>query len=125
MKTFKSEKRFYPDYLSEIIFSILIALELLLVLVLIFPPEVGRQIDFSKPFQPLPEWYFLWLFELVSYFPGNLMFIGTFLIPLSCILLLLLIPFLDKGKYGRIKAYIAGSAVLLVFCLFTILSLVE
>lgn len=124
-KSIKAEKKFYPDYLSEIIVSILIALELLLIITLIFPAEVGRQIDLSKPFQPLPEWYFLWLFKLVSYFHGNLIWVGTFLIPLACILFLFLIPFLDKGKYGRLKATLAGLFILLVFCIFTILSLIE
>ncbi len=121
----KTEKMFYPDYLSEIIVSIIIALELLLILTLIFPAEVGREIDFSKPFQPLPEWYFLWLFKLISYFHGNLIWVGTFLIPLACIVLLIFIPFLDKSKYGRLKASLAGLTILLVFCIFTLLSLIE
>ncbi|MCK7504993.1 MAG: hypothetical protein MZV70_13545 [Desulfobacterales bacterium] len=30
----------------------------------------------SQPFQPKPEWYFLWLFQLVRYFPGRAPHVG-------------------------------------------------
>ncbi len=118
----KIDKKFYPDYLSEIIVSMLIAFELLIILVLLYPPEMGRLIDISKPFQPVPEWYFLWLFKLVSYFPGNTIFIGTVIVPFIFILLLICIPFLDRGAYGRLKASAAGIAILTGFVVFTLLS---
>lgn len=119
-----NDKKFYPDYLSEIIVTILIAIEILLIVVFLYPPEVGRQIDISKPFQPVPEWYFLWLFKLVSYFPGDTIFIGTVIIPLIFILLLIFLPFFDRGTYGRLKAAIAGGVVLGGFILFTLLSII-
>lgn len=115
-------KSFYPDYLAEIIFFILICLEVLLILGLLFPPTVGRQIDFTKPYQPIPEWYFLWLYRLVRFFPGNLSVIGTFLIPLFSFFLFLLIPYIDRGRKGRLKATIVGSSLLLFFILLTIIN---
>ena len=30
---------------------------------------------------PRPEWYFLWLFEMLKYFPGELEWVGTVIIP--------------------------------------------
>lgn len=120
-----TDKRFYPDYLSEIIFFMLIAFQILLIIALLYPPEAGKQIDFSKPFQPVPEWYFLWLFKLVAYFPGDFAFIGTVLIPLIFILLLFSIPFLDRGLYGRLKACIAGFFILSAFIILTLLSIFE
>ncbi|MCL4456772.1 MAG: hypothetical protein M1147_12245 [Nitrospirae bacterium] len=119
----KREKKFYPDYFSEIIVSILIAVEILIILALIYYPSIGRQIDFTKPFQPRPEWYFLWLYQLVRYFPGKSAFIGTVMIPAAFVLLLLMIPYIDKGEKGRIKAVAAGSVILLAFVILTILSL--
>lgn len=124
IKSQKSEgknKSFYPDYLSEIIFSILVCLEILLILALLFPPSIGRQIDFTRPFQPLPEWYFLWLYNLVRYLPRDLSFIGTFLIPLFTFIIFLFIPYIDRGKRGRLKAIIAGIYLLLFFILLTLL----
>lgn len=123
--TDKTNKKFYPDYLSEIIISMLIAFELLIILVLLYPPLAGRQIDLSKPFQPVPEWYFLWLFKLVSYFPGEIVFIGTVVIPLIFIFLLICIPFFDRGAYGRLKAIIAGIIILTGFIVFTLLSILQ
>lgn len=122
LKAPHKDKKFYPDYLSEIIFFMIICVQILIIIALLFPPEAGRQIDFSRPFQPLPEWYFLWLFKLVSYFPGDIAFIGTFIMPLVFILLLFSIPFIDKGLHGRLKACIAGIIVLSAFIILTLLS---
>ena len=120
----KGEKRFYPDYLSEIVTTIFICFEILVILALLSPPSIGRQIDFLKPFQPRPEWYFLWLFELVGYFPGKTAIIGTVLVPVSYVVLLLLIPFIDRGKNGRLKATLVGISLLLMFIIFTVLSII-
>ncbi len=119
------DKRFYPDYLSEIIFFMLISVQILLILAFLFPPESGRQIDFSRPFQPLPEWYFLWLFKLVTFFPGDIVFVGTFIIPLVIMMLLFCIPLIDRGAHGRIKAATAGIFILSAFIILTLLSVLE
>jgi quinol-cytochrome oxidoreductase complex cytochrome b subunit len=118
----KKDKSFYPDYLVEIIFSIIICIEILLILALLYPPFIGRAIDFAKPYQPMPEWYFLWLYRLVRYFPGELSVIGTFIIPLILFFLLLFIPYIDRGKGGRLKAVIVGIFLLLFFVLFTFIN---
>lgn len=115
-------KKFYPDYFSEIIFAILVSIEILIILALLYYPSIGRQIDFTKPFQPKPEWYFLWLYQLVKYFPGKSVFLGTVVIPIAAVLLLLLIPYIDKGRCGRLKAIAAGITLLLMFVILTLLS---
>ena len=120
----KTGKRFYPDYLSEVIFSMLVAFQVLMILSLLYPPVAGRQIDFSRPFQPVPEWYFLWLFELLAYFPGDFAFVGTVLMPLIFVLLLFSIPFIDRGQHGRFKAVIAGTIILAGFIILTLLSII-
>jgi quinol-cytochrome oxidoreductase complex cytochrome b subunit len=118
----RKEKNFYPDYLAEIIVAVIICLQILLVLSLMFPPSIGRQIDFTAPFKPMPEWYFLWLYKLMYYFPGKTAFIGTVIIPVLSVILLLMIPYIDRGKYGRLKAIAAGSILLLMFLILTLLS---
>lgn len=118
----RKEKNFYPDYISEIILAVLICIEILIILALLYPPAIGRQIDFTRPFQPLPEWYFLWLYQLVRYFPGQSAFIGTMVIPISAIILLLLIPYIDRGRYGRLKAIAVGVTLMLMFIILTYLS---
>lgn len=118
-----NNKKFYPDYLAEIIVSILVALEILIILSLAFYPSIGREIDFTRPFQPKPEWYFLWLYKLVSYFPGDFMFVGTVIIPLIFVMLILLIPFIDRGDRGRLVANIIGILILSTLVILTLLSI--
>jgi quinol-cytochrome oxidoreductase complex cytochrome b subunit len=118
----KKDKSFYPDYLIEIVFSIAICIEILLILSFLFSPSIGRMIDFTRPYHPMPEWYFLWLYRLVRYFPAELSVIGTFIIPLALFLLLLFIPYIDKGKQGRLKAIIVGIFLLLFFIIFSFIS---
>jgi quinol-cytochrome oxidoreductase complex cytochrome b subunit len=118
----RKEEKFYPDYLAEIIVAVIICLQILLVLSLMFPPSIGRQIDFTAPFKPMPEWYFLWLYKLMYYFPGKTALIGTVIIPVLSVILLLMIPYIDRGRYGRLKAIAAGSILLLMFLILTLLS---
>ena len=79
----KQEKAFYPDYLVEILLVIFLTVELVTVLALLYPQAIGRQIDFSTPFSPKPEWYFLWLYQLIKYFPGRSIIIGTLILPVT------------------------------------------
>ncbi len=113
------QKEFYPDYLIDILLVIFLMVELVLTLSLIYPPDIGRQIDFSTPFSPKPEWYFLWLYQLIRYFPGKWIIIGTMVIPLVIILVFIFIPLIDRGRNGRLKVLIAGSLLLLSIGFFT------
>jgi len=117
----KERRDFYPDYLFEILVVAAVVLELVVALALLFPPQIGRQIDFSAPFQPLPEWYFYWLFQIVRYFPGQLTFIGAFLIPCAALLLLICIPFIDRDGRGRLAAVCVGAILVLTFVVFTLI----
>ncbi len=46
---------------------------------------------------PRPEWYFLFLFQLLKYFPGQIEWIGTAVIPGLAVLALFLLPFIDRN----------------------------
>lgn len=117
----RTKKKFYPDYLIEIITIGLIALEILLILAFVYPSYIGRQMDFTRQFQPRPEWYFLWIFEIIKYFPSKFSFIGAIVFPLIYIALFISIPFISK--YGRIKTNIIGVFLFLIFAIFTLISL--
>ncbi|MGD0883336.1 MAG: hypothetical protein ABSA46_00420 [Thermodesulfovibrionales bacterium] len=115
-------KKFYPDYLTEILFVAFVVIEITVVLAMAFPQGIGRQIDFSAPYRPKPEWYFLWLYQLVRYFPGRAAFFGTVVIPIASMVVLICIPYLDRGKHGRLTASAIGMALLFVFILFTLVA---
>ncbi len=55
----------------------------------------------STDFLPRPEWYFLFLFQLLKYFPGPLEPVAAFLIPLLVVGSIMLLPFLDRSEERR------------------------
>ncbi|KWT83680.1 hypothetical protein [Candidatus Magnetominusculus xianensis] len=115
------EKKFYPDYLVWILSVVIMIVMLTVVLAMSFPKEMGRRISFSAPFSPKPEWFFLWFFEILKYFPGNFAFIGAVVLPILFIVTLIMIPFTDTGRYGRLKAAVAIGLIYFAFILFTVL----
>ncbi len=123
----KSEKTFFPYYFFEIAVVSLFTVEAVLLLAVMFPPSIGREIDFSAQFAPRPEWYFLFLYQLTKYFPGRWTFIGAVLLPGLAFSLLLLAPFLDSGAATEIRhrkaAAITGFGILAAVTVLTIASL--
>ena len=51
----------------------------------------------TTTYVPRPEWYFYFLFELLWLFPGKWTVIAAFWIPLLGVLVLLALPFVDRG----------------------------
>ncbi|HEV3448868.1 MAG TPA: cytochrome b N-terminal domain-containing protein, partial [Gemmataceae bacterium] len=62
--------------------------------------------DPARPYPARPEWYFLFLFQLLKYFEGPQEIIGTVVIPVAAGVLLALLPLLG---YGRMRKF--GHAV--------------
>ena len=54
-------------------------------------------------FVPRPEWYFLFLFQLLKVFEGPLEIVGTMVLPTLAIAALFLTPFIDRGKLIRVR----------------------
>ncbi|MDR1685323.1 MAG: c-type cytochrome [Desulfovibrio sp.] len=78
---------------------------------------------------PRPEWYFLFYFQLLKYFEGPLVVVGTFFLPLLTLTLLILLPFLDTSPTTDIRkrpcaAALSLAGVVAVVAL-TALSVVE
>jgi ubiquinol-cytochrome c reductase cytochrome b subunit len=66
------------------------------------PAPLERLADPSDTsYVPRPEWYFLPLFQLLKFFQGPLEPIGTAVLPGVSMLLLALVPWLDRGASRR------------------------
>ena len=107
----QKENKFFPDYLFEITLVALFTIEAVLILAVLFPSSVGREIDFAAQYNPRPEWYFLSLYQLTKYFPGPWTFVGAVLLPGLAFSLLLLAPFLDTSKAIELRQRKAAAGV--------------
>ncbi|MBC8087099.1 MAG: cytochrome b N-terminal domain-containing protein [Phycisphaerae bacterium] len=63
---------------------------------------LGAPADPSEQFAAArPEWYFLFLFQLLKYFPGSTEIIGAIILPGLLLLLLIAMPYFGKWKLGH------------------------
>jgi len=89
--------------------------------------EVADPVD--DTYIPRPDWYFLFLFQMLKYFPGRWELVGALVIPGLFFLLLLLLPFLDRGErkapYRRPLALLFGGGVVFGIAFLTFLSVKE
>jgi quinol-cytochrome oxidoreductase complex cytochrome b subunit len=98
-----SDEIFYPSFLfKEIFVMMLIFILVAIILSLVFPVGLGDPADpTDNLFVPKPEWYFMSLYELLKFFPGKFEVIATAVIPAGGIVVLFLVPFLDKNPEKR------------------------
>jgi menaquinol-cytochrome c reductase cytochrome b/c subunit len=72
-------------------------------------------------FIPVPDWYFLFLYQLLKYFPGHVEAVGTVAVPLVSFLALLLAPWLDRKKArvpGKRKVATVSMLVTVIFMIY-------
>jgi ubiquinol-cytochrome c reductase cytochrome b subunit len=89
---------FWPAHIFKEAVVTLIVFIALVLIVIFLPPaheSVARPMDTS--YIPRPEWYFLFLFKLLEFFPGKLEVVGAILVPALAVLVLLLLPFFDRS----------------------------
>src|SRR4051794_41225358 len=81
----------------------LIVVGVVIAMSLILGAEQGPKADpTSTTYVPRPEWYFFFLFELLRVVkPPELVPLATIGIPTICLILLLLLPFYDRGPERR------------------------
>ncbi len=121
---------FFPNFLLRDLLLWLLVLNVIAVLAVLFPWELGQKAD---PFAPAPsgikpEWYFLFMFQSLKYIPAQVLFIdgevlGILLFGLAGVIWTL-VPFWDRkssaGQENRLVNYV-GLFVLLYIILFTII----
>jgi ubiquinol-cytochrome c reductase cytochrome b subunit len=94
--------RFWPGVIADDAKVALLIFLILLGLVIFFGiPSEPRADPTDTAYIPRPEWYFMFLFQLVKYFPGYLEWAGILVVPGLFVLLLLSIPFLSRGRERR------------------------
>ena len=103
--------RFWPEViLHDLRLSLVILLALVVLTVVIGAPLEDRADPTDTAYIPRPEWYFLWLFELLKFFPGSLEWVGAVVVPGLLMGLLVLAPFFSAGAERRPRRRPAGLA---------------
>ena len=76
-----------------------ITIGVIILMAVLFGAELGPKADpTTTTYTPRPEWYFFFLFELLRVVkPPELVFLAAIGIPTICLMLLLLLPFYDRG----------------------------
>ncbi|MCH7728740.1 MAG: cytochrome b N-terminal domain-containing protein [Planctomycetes bacterium] len=83
--------------------------------------DLGAPADASEPYGAArPEWYFLFLFQFLKYFHGNLEIFGAIIIPGALMTSMFFMPFVGKLKHGHkinvgFVFFLLGGAGLLTF----------
>ncbi|MGB7874334.1 MAG: c-type cytochrome, partial [Anaerolineales bacterium] len=121
---------FFPDIIfKDAVVSLIIFLALVALAYFVGAPVEERANPNDTNYTPRPEWYFLFLFQLLKYFPGNLEVIGAMILPGLFIVLLILLPFIDKSTkrhfLNRPFASITALAVVAGIGVLTVLSVIE
>jgi quinol-cytochrome oxidoreductase complex cytochrome b subunit len=121
---------FFPNFILRDLTLWLLVLNLLAILAVFFPWELGKKADAfsSAPAGIKPEWYFLYMFQTLKYIPGKLWFLdgevmGILLFGIAG-LLWTLVPFWDRkslrGEQNRFVNYLGLFAVTYII-IFTII----
>ncbi len=102
LEEYKQDKEKGVPFFPDIIFKdAVIALVVFLIMIglayFIGATLEARANPADTSYTPRPEWYFLFLFQLLKYFPGKLEVVGVVIIPAVIFILLFLLPLLDRN----------------------------
>lgn len=124
LKSYEKQKKngvpFFPDVLfKDIVVSFFILIALLGLVIFIGIPLEEQANPADTSYTPRPEWYFLFLFQLLKYFPGSLEVVGVVFLPTLLIVLLFILPFLDRSS----KRHPYDRPVILGLVVFSVLGI--
>ncbi len=105
----RPDEKFWPDQILKDGVACLAVLAVVLGLALWRPAELTAPADPSSPFDAArPEWYFLFLFQMLKYFPGDQTFLwqslefwGAIAVPGLVMLVLALMPLVGRWRLGH------------------------
>jgi menaquinol-cytochrome c reductase cytochrome b/c subunit len=105
--------KFYPDIIyKDLLVTFAIFVLLVGLAIYLGVPKEPPADPSDSAYVPRPEWYFLFLFQLLKYFPGKLEWIGTTIIPGIAVLALLLLPFYDRSPFRYWKKRKVAVAIM-------------
>ena len=121
---------FFPDILWKDAIAALVVLILLITLAFISGSTLEEPANpADTTYTPKPEWYFLFLYQMLKYFPGELEVVAIVVLPGILLGALFFLPYIDRGKFRHPlnRPLITGATILVVagIITLTILAIVE
>ncbi len=99
----RADSHFWPDQVLKDAVACLAVLAAVLFLTFYLGAPLSAPADPTQQFSAArPEWYFLFLFQLLKYFPGEQELIGAVVIPGGVMAIFFLMPFIGKAKVGHV-----------------------
>ncbi len=121
---------FFPNFLLRDLLLWLIVLNILAILAVFFPWELGKKADAfaSAPAGIQPEWYFMFMFQTLKFIPAKVLFIDGEILGILAFgfagALWMFVPFWDRksarGEKNRLVNYLGIFAVIYIIILTTL-----
>ncbi len=109
------KKKFYPEQVFRDTLAIFVAFVVLFVMAVTMRAPLERLADpTDATYIPRPDWYFLFLFETLKFFQGPLEVVGAVILPNLAIVVLILVPFLDRRPIIAVAKRRAAMAIVFV-----------
>ncbi len=116
----KPDEAFFPDQvLKDAVACLAVLAAVLFLIIRHHGAELSAPADPSEAYSAArPEWYFLFLFQLLKYFPGKSEIIGAMILPSLLMGIVCLMPFLGRWRLGHwfnlgyLAAMLAGAGLL-------------
>jgi mono/diheme cytochrome c family protein len=114
-------ERFWPDSIfKDLLVSLAIFIVLIMLATFLGVPGEAKADPSDTTFVPKPEWYFLFLFKFLAVYGqipllGKIEWIATTVIPVLVILLLVVLPFMDKNPFRHYSRRTMALSIMAVF----------
>lgn len=117
-------QKFYPRQAFRDITAIFISFSVLFAAAALLEVPLERLADpTDATYIPRPDWYFLFLFQLLKVFQGSLEPIGTIVLPSLAVIALFAMPFVDRVQLRTAtRRIVAAGAVVFVFAVWSALT---
>lgn len=91
--------RFFPEHMFRTAIAFAFLFTILMLLAIYCPAPLEEKAGtFIADYLPRPEWYYMWVFQLLTYFTGVWEAVGSLVIPIGGVLLMLAVPFLSESR---------------------------
>jgi ubiquinol-cytochrome c reductase cytochrome b subunit/menaquinol-cytochrome c reductase cytochrome b/c subunit len=114
-------KPFFPYAVAKDSVMACIVLLVIITMSIVLGAELGPQADpTTTTYTPRPEWYFFFLFEVLRVIkPATLVPLATIGVPTLAMILLMLLPFYDRGPERRPerRPIATAAAILTIFAM--------